>query len=461
MSHSVSPETLLNYSQDKIALLNRAGEFVYVNNAAQRLLGYEPEELLSKNAFAYIHPEDVENARVSFERVVDTDEFVETTTTYRFRAADDSWVWFESRLSNIADAESDGYIVSSRDVTDRVRAERISEIRHSRLKEIASSTSDVLWMYDSDWEKLLFVSSTYEEVFGRPVDELHVEPQAFLNAVYQPDVPQLKDAMKQLSAGEPTSVEFRVNSEKNFSTWLWVRGEPIFDDGKVERIAGFTRDITHRKQRERQLYVMDNILRHNLRNDLNIILGNLDSIEEQSSGVSEETTIIRRTSNSLLATAEKQRTLIEFLRNGLSEDRIELATLLEESVETVQEQYQTATISVSYASEEPVHVLCDVGFAITELVENAIQHCEAPIPAAWVTADSDETGVTITIEDKAPPIPRLESDVLTGYDNMSDVHHNGGVGMWLVYWVVELASGDITVDAASDTGNQVTITLPR
>lgn len=461
MPHFVPPEILLDCSQDKIALLNRAGEFVYVNNAAQRLLGYEPDELLSKNAFAYIHPEDVENARASFERVVDADEPVETTTAYRFRATDNSWVWFESRLSNTADAEIDGYVVSSRDVTDRVQAERTSEIRHSRLKEIASSTSDVLWMYDSDWEEPLFVSPTYEEVFGRPVEELHAEPQAFLNAVYQPDVPRLRDAMKQLSAGKSVSVEFRVNSKKNFNTWLWARGEPIFDDGEVERIAGFTRDITHRKQRERQLYVMGNILRHNLRNDLNIILGNLGSVEEQSSGVSEETTVIRRTSNSLLATAEKQRTLIEFLRNDLSQDRIELATLLEESVETVQEQYRTATISVSYASKEPVHVLCDVGFAITELVENAIQHCESPMPAARVTADSDESGVTITIEDKAPPIPRLESDVLTGYDDMSDVHHNGGVGLWLVYWVVELAGGDIRVDVAGDTGNEVTITLPR
>ncbi|PSP27266.1 hypothetical protein BRC65_07055 [Halobacteriales archaeon QH_2_65_14] len=37
--------------------------------------------------------------RETFRDVIDSDEFV--TETARFRAADGSWVWFESRVSNL------------------------------------------------------------------------------------------------------------------------------------------------------------------------------------------------------------------------------------------------------------------------------------------------------------------------------------------------------------------------
>jgi len=44
---------------------------------------------------------------------------------------------------------------------------------------------------------------------------------------------------------------------------------------------------------------------------------------------------------------------------------------------------------------------------------------------------------------------------------MNDVYHSSGLGFWLVYWCVELSGGSIDVDSVPDSGNTITITLPR
>ncbi|TKX82604.1 histidine kinase, partial [Halorubrum sp. SS5] len=75
--------------------------------------------------------------------------------------------------------------------------------------------------------------------------------------------------------------------------------------GEVVRITGFTKDVTDRRRRERQLVVMDNLLRHNLRNDLNIVLGTAEELEDEVPGSAEHTAVIRRVGESLLDTAQK------------------------------------------------------------------------------------------------------------------------------------------------------------
>ena len=51
--------TLLAHSSDLIAVLDEQGRVLYVNPAAQRVLGYVPEDQLGRNMFELIHPDDL------------------------------------------------------------------------------------------------------------------------------------------------------------------------------------------------------------------------------------------------------------------------------------------------------------------------------------------------------------------------------------------------------------------
>ena len=155
------------------------------------------------------------------------------------------------------EGETDQYAVLANRITNAVRqqrAERVAEQTERRLTELAHNSNDVLWMYTADWSELLFVNDAYEDHWNRSPETLETDPTDFLNGIHPDDRNRVGREMDRLSAGESIDLEFRVNEAEEYGRWLWVHGEPITnDDGTVVRVAGFARDVSDRKQRERAL----------------------------------------------------------------------------------------------------------------------------------------------------------------------------------------------------------------
>ncbi|WP_435186367.1 PAS domain-containing sensor histidine kinase [Halobellus sp. EA9] len=453
---------LLDYSQDKVVLLDESGTFTYANDAVEPILGFAPEELVGENAFEYIHPEDREAVRTAFERTIESDAFTEASVEYRHRTKDGSWVWLESRMSNLTDSVLDGYVVSSRDVTDRVRAEEERQRTAERLEEIAAASGDVLWMFDADWSEVLFVNPAYEEIYGRPVEELESDPESFLETVHPDDVSQVRDAMERLNAGMSVDMEYRVDAEEGQDRWVWIQAEPIIEDGEVVRITGFTRDITDRRRRERQLYVMDNLLRHNLRNDLNLILGMAELIEDDVPEAEARTAVIRRTGEALLESAEKGREIIDLLTKRGQRERLDLGNVVADARDTVHERFDRPIVETGSIEPCTVRARAELRLCVVELLENAIRHSDSETPFVRVSVrcadDGDEA--VLTVEDDSAPIPSIEADVLEGNHEMNDVYHSSGLGFWLLYWCVELSGGSVSVESDPESGNTITVRLP-
>ena len=132
------------------------------------------------------------------------------------------------------------------------RARQTAERTRRRLREIADSSVDCLWLFTSEWDELLFVSG-YEAVWGRSAESLRERPADFLESVHPDDRASVEAAMERLSAGERADIEYRIRTDDGIK-WVWVEGEPIRNtDGEVVRIVGFARDVTDRKRREEAL----------------------------------------------------------------------------------------------------------------------------------------------------------------------------------------------------------------
>jgi PAS domain S-box-containing protein len=137
---------------------------------------------------------------------------------------------------------------------ERHRSRRGVETTEQKRSQIAAQTDDVLFMFDGNWEELLFVNSAYESVWGGSVDELRENPRSFLESVHPEDRDIARRSMERLRDGEPDTVEYRVVTEDDEQRWVRGESKPIRDDdGHVSRITGFVRDITERKVREREL----------------------------------------------------------------------------------------------------------------------------------------------------------------------------------------------------------------
>lgn len=125
---------LIERSSDLVTLMDERGTIRYVSPNIRRMLGYDEQELIGRDAFEPVHPDDLEAMVAVFEDLVSRPG-TSALRVYRYRHKDGSWRWLEGVGTNVC-GEIDGaaVIVNNRDVTDRHRAE---EEARQRLAELA------------------------------------------------------------------------------------------------------------------------------------------------------------------------------------------------------------------------------------------------------------------------------------------------------------------------------------
>ena len=130
------------------------------------------------------------------------------------------------------------------------------------LEQFAEYTPDILWMFTADWEELLFINQSYEDIWGGSVADLETNATDFLRGVHPDYHDAILSDMERLSNGISIESEYRVNRDEDFGRWVWVKGEPVFEDGTVTRVAGFVRDVTERHRQQEQIREREHVLRN-------------------------------------------------------------------------------------------------------------------------------------------------------------------------------------------------------
>jgi two-component system, NtrC family, sensor histidine kinase KinB len=112
-------EALVESSADVTVLIGPDGAFRYVSRSIERVLGRGPADLIGSDAFALMHPDDVEECRRVFAFCL-ASVGVPCHAEFRFRHADGSWRWVDADgISRVGDPEIDAVVASFRDVTER------------------------------------------------------------------------------------------------------------------------------------------------------------------------------------------------------------------------------------------------------------------------------------------------------------------------------------------------------
>lgn len=114
---------LIENAVDGIIILNRDTSFGYLSPSAERILGYQPRELMDRNPFDYIHPEDRDRILTSFMEGITVPDFI-MRIEFRVRHFDGRWLYLEAMAHNLLhDPVVGGVVINYRDVTERRLAE--------------------------------------------------------------------------------------------------------------------------------------------------------------------------------------------------------------------------------------------------------------------------------------------------------------------------------------------------
>ena len=214
------------------------------------------------------------------------------------------------------------------------------------------------------------------------------------------------------------------------------------------------RDVTSRHRYEQRLEVANRVLRHNLRNDMNVVRGYADLV---ASGSTDDATraaesILSRTDD-LLTVSDKARKVSE-LDDSHSQPSTthDVTALVDSVVHQARREYPDAVVQFEGAAHTEAQ-LTDAGSlatAVRELLELLVSQADRDDLVLRVEVECRDDVVVVRIESNGVGIPAVDREALAA-ESETPLQHAEGLGLWLAYWCVienggELCFGDADGD---------------
>ena len=138
-----------------------------------------------------------------------------------------------------------GVVVSFTDFTDERKAARSAQENEQLFRMFGDHSLDLIWIVDPRTQKLLYMNSAYERIWGRPAAPLYQDLTRWLDGIDPEDRQRVSEAAQHADASGMYQTEYRVHRPDGRLVWIRGRGFPLFDaNGRMRYLAGFAEDIT-------------------------------------------------------------------------------------------------------------------------------------------------------------------------------------------------------------------------
>ncbi|MWV64577.1 PAS domain S-box protein [Halorubrum sp. JWXQ-INN 858] len=439
---------------DPIMLQDLDGRFQLVNDAVAGFTGIPREELLGVEEPAFMDAETAETIADRKREVVETGEPVRYEVTPTFEHTGHRPTFSTQRYPYYDDGELVGTVAICRDVS-RLK-QREQELR--RYKLAITGATDLICALDLDGG-FIFANPQYCAYHG--LDRERIGERSLADAF--DDADRYEEAVAHVErARRGETVEYRTTRTHpaEGERTLDVRYYPLREDGSVVGVVAVLRDVTEEENRARQLRVVDRVLKHNLRNELNIVRGRAEQIRTESDGeIGAAATDVVRHANNLLAISDKSRRITEILNAPSRVQAIDVGRTVRNAVASVTDDRPHTNVAVHGPDHVEAAATDHLQTAVEELVTNAVVHSDRTAPSVAVVVEADDESVRIRVVDDGPTIPAMDRDVLETGDAIDAVYHGSGLGVWMVYWIVQQCGGSVEVREGPSGGNDVSIVL--
>lgn len=204
------------------------------------------------------------------------------------------------------------------------------------------------------------------------------------------------------------------------------------------------RDVTERDLREQRLAVLNRVLRHNLRNELDVLKSHAEMLDEDDAAVAP----ILESADAVASLGQRARRIDQYVSGSADDTNIELGEAIRSVLDTVEADDATVDISVEIP---PTATLVTnrpaVVGALESALDNAVRYADSTVS---VTAEPRSGGFCLRVADDGPGIPDWELESLDA-GTESPLQHTTGLGLWQLKWAVRALHGDLSFDTADGT----------
>ncbi|WP_089699467.1 PAS domain S-box protein [Halogranum gelatinilyticum] len=437
--------------KERIYVLDKHGRIRMTTDSLTDEVGYSSDEVIGRPVTDFLPDDAVETGQQLLEALENDHPDASRTLETRLLTRDGGEIPVEIEISLLPD---DGDYAESVGVVRNLTA---LEAERARFQSLFDRSPDAIvdTLFTEEGPVVREVNHAFEETFGVEGDRIrgevvddHIVPDGVDDEVtgFGPDMDeQLTDA-----------IEVQRSTADGIGTFLF-RGVTYKRTAEGARAFGVYTDITDRKADERFIKMLNRVLRHNLRNAVNIVVGNLRLLESSVDGDTETYAERALSGAERISELPEQVKHIEraYQTDATAFETADLAQLVEPAVDRARRKNPDACVT---ADVPDVRVRGDalLETALDELLENAVTHAGAEPTVTVSTHVADDT-VTLRVSDDGPGIPQLERDVITGYTDITQLTHSRGLGLWVAYYTVTSLGGSFSFDDPAT----VVLELPR
>jgi len=240
--------TLIETLPNGILMIDPDGRIKTANFQASKMLGYKKtSDLIGKNLFDYIAPNDIEKCHTNLQTATEKGSVKNTECTLISNENSAYCVDINMSVTRDSKVTPTACVCVISDITERRKAEhkvRKSEEKHRALVEGISHiifTTDLKGRYT-------YVSPVIKTLFGYSPDELI--GKHFYSIVPSEERQKIGIKLKEALSGKFTPNDFKMIDKAGNIRWVRIMAQPLREDDKLIGVTGLIGDINDWKQTE-------------------------------------------------------------------------------------------------------------------------------------------------------------------------------------------------------------------
>ena len=335
------------------------------------------------------------------------------------------------------------------------------------LPEFADLLETALLVHDPETGAVLDANAAAEGLYGYSTPELRERGVAGIST----ESPRFSgeavlQRVRAAAGGDDQAFEWQVRRSDDEMRWVQVRLRRV-TLGRAASVLAEIQDITEFKRRTRRLQLLHRLIRHNLRNEMSVVMGHAGSLERalEDDDHEQQVEIIKRVADDVSQMTESVSRIEEIASNDATDfSPTDVPALLDELAGEFESEFPGASVTVEAETEAGVLVSADRGlrYGLEHAIRNAIQHNDSDRPEVVLRAarDDRDSRAVVQVTDDGPAIPDVEVDAIDADADISEMQHGSGVGLFVMKWCAESLGGRLEVHADDSRGNVVEFMLP-
>jgi PAS domain S-box-containing protein len=367
-----------------------------------------------------------------------------------------------------------GTILLYDDIRERKRAERERDHAESRYRSLIESLPVVTYIDRvDDHATNVYTSPQVVELLGWSLAEWEADTR-LLESVLHPDDTErvMAEVIHANTTREPFDSEYRLRHREGHYVWVRDRSAIVDDDGEPFA-RGFLLDITEQKKLEEQLrqaQKMDALgqFAGGIAHDFNNLLTGIGGYAELAASTTERGTVVSRCLDGIRTAADEAASLtarlLAFSRRNVPERRlVDLNAIVREAAALL-ERLVRADVQVTLALAYPLPAVAADLAQLKQVVLNLALNARDAMPDGGVlTIETTLSGenVILRVRDNGVGMDAsTRSRALEPFFTTKAEGEGTGLGLSLVYGVVDGLGGRLSIESAIGLGTIIEIALP-